>query len=746
MAVILGNNEKNVMKLIIVSNRLPVKAIRKDNSYHFTLSEGGLATGLNSLQSSLKKLWIGWPEAYPESRDDETQISEYLNQFNFHPVFLSPQQIHNYYEGYSNSILWPLCHYFYSYIQYENDYWKTYKEVNEQFCHVVSRFIEPEDIVWIQDYQLMLLPAMLRRLFPTVRIGYFHHIPFPSYELFRVLPERAEILKGLLGADLVGFHTPDYMRHFISALSHVLNLNSEYGEVRLKDRMVHVDAFPIGINFRKYHDAPLLSTVQRKLERLQQKFGNRKLILSVDRLDYSKGILHRLRGFELFLEHHPEYRGQVSLAMIIVPSRDKVNTYAYLKKQINELVSTINGKYSDIEWTPVCYFYHGFSFDELVAMYSLAHIALVTPLRDGMNLVAKEYVAAKRDLPGTLILSEMAGAATELDGAIIVNPNDVCEIDQAIFRALEMSEEEQRERLHRMQRLLSLHTVNEWAANFIDQLNLISHKNENLRKKLLEEENLKLIRHTYRKRRKRLIILDYDGTLSPFVPNPEDARPSEELYTLLKELATDPANTIAISSGRDHQTLERWFGKLPISLAAEHGAFYKEGGRWYSNLPEESWDTEIIDLIQQILHKTPGSLMEIKKTALVWHYRNVNPWLASVREEELVKKLAEPCARQGLQIMKGNKIVEIKSPIYTKGSEVRRLMKKGEYDFILAIGDDVTDEDMFRALPPWAITIKIGNISDHARFNLQSQKETLPFLQGLMKEEMEVETLEPTVS
>lgn len=725
------------MKLIIISNRLPVKAVRKEEHYHFTFSEGGLATGLNSLQSSVDKFWIGWPEAFPASQTEERQLTEELHQHNFHPVFLTPLQIHNYYEGYSNNILWPLCHYFYSYIHYDINYWETYKEVNELFCRVASPFIEPDDIVWVQDYQLMLLPAMLRRLYPSLRIGYFHHIPFPSYELFRVLPERAEILNGLLGADLVGFHTPDYMRHFVSALDHMLSLNFEYGDVRLKDRMVRVEAFPIGINFTKYYDAPLYPVVQRKLKRLRQKFGDRKLILSVDRLDYSKGILHRLRGFELFLENHPEYRGRVSLAMIIVPSRDKVNAYAYLKRNVNELVSTINGKYSDIDWTPVYYFYHSFSFEELVAMYSLAHVALVTPLRDGMNLVAKEYVAAKRGLPGTLILSEMAGASIELTDAIIVNPNDVCEIEKAIYRALEMPTKEQTSRLTRMQHLLSIHTVNKWAADFIHQLNLICRKNESLHNKLIRRENMALIRQAYLNSRKRLIVLDYDGTLAPFVSNPEDAVPTRELYNLLQTLSSDPENTVAISSGRDHSTLERWFGHLPILLAAEHGAFYKDNGRWYNNLPEkESWNDEILHVIQEIISKTPGTRMEIKETAVVWHYRNANPWLASIREKELEDRLAEPCALLGLQIMKGNKIVEIKSPAYTKGSEAKRLMSKDTYDFILAIGDDVTDEDMFSALPPDAITVKIGSISDHARFNLQSQTETLPFLLNLVRQEV----------
>lgn len=721
------------MKLIIISNRLPVKAPKKEDKFVFSLSEGGLATGLNSLSSSLEKHWIGWPEAYPGCEQDKISMTSYLEQYNYHPVFLTSQQIHDYYEGYSNSILWPLCHYFYSYVHYRTDYWEKYQEVNALFCQVASSVIEPDDIVWVHDYQLMLLPEMLRRIYPHIRIGYFHHIPFPSFELFRVLPERSDILNGLLGADLVAFHTPDYMRHFISALTHVLNINFEYGEIRLKDRMVHVDAFPMGINFNKYYEAPLLPDVQNKIKQLKQKFGKQKVILSVDRLDYSKGILHRLQGFDLFLERHPLYRGEVSLAMIIVPSRDKVNAYARLKKKIDETIGTINGKYSNMDWTPVYYFYHGFSFEELIALYHLAHVALVTPLRDGMNLVAKEYVAAKRDRPGTLILSEMAGAAHELRDALVVNPNNTGEIEQAIYRALEMPEQEQYERLHRMHSSLSRNTVHKWAADFIEELEQVTRKNISFQNKLIRNEDKKLIRNLYKKGKQRLIVLDYDGTLSPFVSDPEQAVPTMELYALLRELASDIRNTIAISSGRDHTTLEKWFGKLPLCLAAEHGAFYKEGGKWHNNLPGETWDEEMVRIIQQITDKTPGAKLEIKRTALVWHYRNANPWLASVREEQLLKALTEKCIERRLQVMKGNKIVEIKSPDYTKGSEVKRLMAKGNYDFILAVGDDVTDEDMFRVLPDHAVTVKIGNISEHARFNLQSQAETLPFLKELIR-------------
>lgn len=310
---------------------------------------------------------------------------------------------------------------------------------------------------------------MLRRELPELHIGYFHHIPFPSYELFRILPERAEILKGLLGADFIAFHTHDYMRHFISAAERVLHVSFKLDEVRMHNRIVRVDALPMGINYDLYHNATQQKNVWDAIERTHSLYGKHKLILSVDRLDYSKGILHRLHGFASFLEHHPEYHSKVTLAMVIVPSRDHVGSYAELKTRIDEEIGSINGHYSTMDWTPVCYFYHGFSFEELAAMYFIADVALVTPLRDGMNLVAKEYVAIKQETSGVLVLSEMAGAAVELTDALQVNPNDTDQIENAICQALEMPNKEQKERLHRMQAIISVQTVNKWAADFVNE-------------------------------------------------------------------------------------------------------------------------------------------------------------------------------------------------------------------------------------------------------------------------------------
>lgn len=719
------------MKLYIISNRLPVKASHADDSFAFTRSEGGLTTGLNSLQISCEKHWIGWPGICVDKESEKQDITDRLEELNFHPVFLSESHIENYYEGYSNSTIWPLCHYFFAYTQYKNSFWKSYQQVNRLFCEEICRLVRPGDLVWVQDYQLMLLPGMLRKCQPDLCIGYFHHIPFPSYELFRILPERAEVLEGLLGADFIAFHTHDYMRHFISAAERVLRLDFKLNEVQFGNRTVRVDAMPMGINYDLYHKASGKPEVQQAIERTRNLFGKHKLILSVDRLDYSKGILHRLLGFASFLEHHPEYRGKVTLAMVIVPSRDQVGSYAELKTKIDEEIGSINGRYSTMGWTPVCYFYHGFSLEELTAMYYMADIALVTPLRDGMNLVAKEYVATKCDNAGVLILSEMAGAAVEMSDALLINPNDTEQIERAIWQALEMPEEEQKQRLRAMQAVISTQTVDKWAADFVSEMEDTYGKNEELRRKKLSASAIASIRMKYGQATRRLILLDYDGTLAALKPRPEEAAPTPELMALLQQLASDPQNKVVINSGRDHRTLEQWLGQLPVAMAAEHGAFYKEDGTWHKNACRIEWGAGLLSILHLFVSKTPHSHLEVKETALAWHYRESDAWLGTIRAQQLVNALVSVCIRQNLQIIQGDKVVEIKSPDHTKGSEVKRLMAKANYDFILALGDDTTDEDMFQALPPSALTIKVGCVSEAARFNLASQSDVLPLLKAM---------------
>ena len=721
------------MKLIIIANRLPVKAIKVKDHFRFTRSEGGLTTGLDSLETDIEKHWVGWPGVDAKTELEQVKISKRLKKRNFHPVFLTAKDIEEYYEGYSNSKIWPLCHYFFTNIKHEPSHWEYYQKINKLFAQAVSEIIEPGDIVWVQDYQLMLLPKLLRDKHNNISIGYFHHIPFPSYELFRVLPERAELLNGLLGADLIAFHTFEYMRHFISAVERVLDLSFDLDEIRLKDRVVRTDSLPMGINFDLYYNSILDPKTAKIAQRLKNNYKDQKIVLSVDRLDYSKGILNRLQGFSQFLENNPEFRNRVSLFMIIVPSRDKVESYAELKTKIDETIGSINGTYSNMNWTPIHYFYHGFSFEELCAMYHIAHIAMVTPLRDGMNLVAKEYIAAKRDSNGILILSEMAGASIELIDALIINPNDSSQIENALLTALNMPQEEIKERMSWLQKRVSKQTVNKWANDFLIELQSIRSRNQKLNTRVLGKQAEQQIKNEYNKSTKRLILLDYDGTLSPFKPKPQDAIPTPDIIATLELLASDPKNNVVISSGRDHDTLEKWLGTINIGLAAEHGAFYKSDGKWHKNSTPKQWDPEILSILNKFVEKTPRSSLEIKKTALVWHYRKVDGWLASMRVQQLIESLVTPCTRNHLQIMKGNKIVEIKHPDFTKGSEVLRLLKEREYDFILAMGDDITDEDMFIALPPNAITIKIGTFSEYAKYNIMNQQETLPFLTRLTK-------------
>ncbi len=722
------------MKIIIIANRLPVKIERNEDQFLIERSEGGLATGLGSLETEAEKYWIGWPGIYTDEQSEKDEITAKLHELNFHPVFLSAGQIENYYEGYSNSTIWPLCHYFFSYIEYKADYWETYKQVNTLFCNEALPFIESGDIVWVQDYQLMLLPKMIRNEKPNANIGYFHHIPFPSYELFRVLPEREEVLEGLLGADLIGFHTHDYMRHFISAIYRVLDLNCSLDEINLNDRIVHVDAFPMGINYELYHEAPTLPEVKEKAIMLRQKLGDKSIILSVDRLDYSKGILHRLSGFARFLENNPAYHEKVSLAMIVVPSRDNVGMYADLKMKIDQTIGEINGKYARLGWNPIYYFYRSFSFEELIAMYDIADIALVTPLRDGMNLVAKEYLATKRNNTGILILSEMAGAAIELQDAIIINPNDTDEIEKAILQALTMSDTEEKERLQKMQEKISTHTVKKWANDFVQELVSIKAQNNEILQKIVGKRQLDQIKSAYDDASSRLILLDYDGTLAPFVRNPEEAAPSERLLGLLQEMTADKRNKVVINSGRNHQILDKWFNGLGLDFAAEHGVFYKDNGIWHKNILDKIiWDNEIIDILQHTIDKTPRSQLEKKDAALVWHYRKVDVWLAELRAQQLINALIGPCSRLNLQIVPGNKIVEIKPPDYNKGSEVLRRLQQQEYDFVLAIGDDTTDEDMFRALPSDGVSIKVGSFSPAAKYRIPFQSAVIPFLENLIK-------------
>ena len=438
-------------RLIIASNRLPVMINRSADGMTITPSAGGLATGLKSYHKDSNSVWIGWPGVMPETKKEEKEVIGLLETEQCLPVFLNEELITNYYDGFSNATLWPLFHYFAEFTEFNESYWESYSKVNEMFADAIIENAEEGDVVWVHDYQLLLLPNILRERRPDLTIGFFLHIPFPSYELIRILPWREQIVNGLLGADLIGFHTYDYARHFISSVKRLLGHDVDFNQIKLENRQVMIDVFPMGIDYEKFESHALeiqskpiqdRSKEHQDIDRFLLSMPNRKLILSIDRLDYTKGIPQRLNAFREFLMKHPDYRERVSLIMLTVPSRTDVEQYQNLKNEIDVLVGNINGEFGTLNWNPVIYFYRSVPFNNLIELYSSADVALLTPLRDGMNLVAKEYIASKVNKKGVLILSEMAGASKELGEAISVNPNNIPDTADAIYRALTKPDKE----------------------------------------------------------------------------------------------------------------------------------------------------------------------------------------------------------------------------------------------------------------------------------------------------------------
>jgi trehalose 6-phosphate synthase/phosphatase len=720
-------------RLITISNRLPISlVVEEGKEIAYTQSAGGLATGLKSFHESSENLWVGWPGTeIPE--DNKAEVIKKMKQDNMLPVFLTEQEVEAFYEGFSNKTIWPLFHYFKEYTEYNYQYWEVYEQVNRHFADEVIKVARDGDIFWVHDYQLMLVPGMLREAFPNATIGFFLHIPFPSYELFRTLPWRQQILDGLLGADLIGFHTYDYVRHFLSAAKRIRNYDYSLGRIHLNERYADVDSFPMGIDYEKFSKAIYEPETINEVLNLRNNYGQVKLILSIDRLDYSKGILQRLEGYNRFLEDYPDYQGEVSLVLVLVPSRVNVAHYKQLKEQIDEAVGRINGKYSTPNWTCIHYFYRALPFSTLSALYYTSDVALITPYRDGMNLIAKEYVATRIDKKGVLILSEMAGASKELCEAILINPNDVEGIKDAIHEALNLPEEEKVLRNNEMHRKLERYNVQRWAKLFIKRLHEARHLNKIKMEKHWNETHFSKMLKEYQEAKQRIFFLDYDGTLVGFDKDPLKALPTQELLDVLKQLTADPKNHLVLISGRAGDFLEKHLGHLPVDIIAEHGVWTKEHGKeWETTIKvDASWKGEILDIMESFVDRTPGSFIEEKKYSLVWHYRKVDLGLSEMRAHELVDILSHRVSDLGLQILEGNKVIEVKMSGINKGKTAQRWLDKENWDFVFAAGDDFTDEDTFRVLGANAYSLKVGFVDSVARFHIPDVEDVISLLKDL---------------
>lgn len=711
-------------RIIFISNRLPITVKKGARGFEYHESIGGLATGLKSYHQQSGSIWIGWlglaeDEIVPE---DKNPIIQRLNdQYKCLPVFLSKQEIDEYYYGFCNNTIWPLFHYFTDKVENQALTWKAYQDVNLKFFRVLESIIKENDIIWIHDYQLMLLPQLIKEKYPHTQVGYFLHIPFPSFEIFRLLVWREEILLGLLGADLIGFHTYDYARHFLSSVRRLLGLDHNFNKITYEGRSILVDAFPMGIDYDFFvqdHTEQHGGEIAEIAEQIDS-----KIVLSVDRLDYTKGIPERIKAFSGFLEKYPEYHEKIRFYLIVAPSREEADSYMELLKEIQELSSKINGKYGTLNWMPIWFFFRSFSQEDLTYLYRHADVMLVTPLRDGMNLVAKEYIASRRDYGGMLVISETAGAASELSEALIVNVHNFHAIADSIKTAIEMPEDEKRARNQLMHKRLQRYNVKFWAREFLSTLKAsVAESRQNMSVQNLEKSSYR-IEHAYQYSQNRVLFLDYDGTLVGFKSIPGQAKPDPELIELLSALANDPKNTVVIVSGRDKYILEEWLGDLNIHILASHGLWLRhpDEKEWIMTTAlDNDWKDSVRSILTLYTDRTPGSFIEEKDYSLAWHYRQCEPDMLAVKLSEIRENLMSLTRSTTLGLQEGNKVLEVKDTRVNKGYVSSLFIQQNDFDFILGAGDDYTDEDIFLSLPPGSFSIKIGIENTNAKYQLKS--------------------------
>ncbi|KAJ3069281.1 Trehalose-6-P synthase/phosphatase complex synthase subunit [Podochytrium sp. JEL0797] len=583
-------------RLLIVSNRLPLTLTPTASGYSYAKSSGGLVSGLSGLARDTPFVWFGWPGL--EICDSlQTQVADDLKSFSAIPIFLSEPVASAYYAGFSNGILWPLFHYHPNELDFNKNHWEQYKLANLRFAETLVKHIRKHDLVWIHDFHLMALPQLLRRLMAgeewdgireTVKIGFFLHTPFPSSEVYRILPVRKELLRGVLEADLIGFQTYDYARHFMSSCARILGNHCFPDGIQYEGRKVKVGTFPIGIDPPKFHKALESPSIQHHIAKLRARFQGTKIMLGVDRLDYIKALPQKIHAFSHLLHTHPELQdGKCVLIQIAVPSREDVAEYQNLDRVVNGLVGKVNGRFGTIESVPIHYVHKSVGFEELVALYAVADVCVVSSTRDGMNLVSYEYVAAQQGQHGVLVLSEFAGAAQSLNGAIIVNPWNTEELAQAMYDALTMPTKEQELNYAKLSRYVNKYTAERWGTMFVNELKGLPDSFDGTRLVKLTAESV--VDKFLASRKKRIFIIDYDGTLKSNHTLPEFSSPPKSVKDLAKRLSNLPDTFVYIFSGRARYHLDAWFGDCGVGLSAEHGCFYRH--------PPGKFDDSLLDVL-----------------------------------------------------------------------------------------------------------------------------------------------------
>jgi trehalose 6-phosphate synthase/phosphatase len=687
--------------IVVVSNRLPFTFTRTATGIERTPSAGGLVSALEPVLRKRGGTWIGWPGT---DLREEDRLPTDGEPYRITPVILSETEITRYYHGFSNRTLWPLMHSLAARARFDGRDWQAYKLVNDRFGEAATADAEDAGFVWVQDYQLMLAPARIRRDLPETGIGFFLHIPFPPHDIFRLLPWDRELLRGLLAADLIGFHVRSYAWNFLDCVERSLGarVHRAEGLVEYGDHTTRVGAFPIGIDFELFNSlanaAPTPPEAQRE-----------RVVLGVDRLDYTKGIPQRMLAFERLLELHPEHREKVVLLQLAVPSRSQVTEYKELKRELDELVGRINGRFATADWSPIRYLYRSFDQKRLCAIYRDADVALVTPLRDGMNLVAKEYVACQVATPGVLVLSKLAGAAHTMRESLRVNPYDIDGTADAIHRALEMDEAECRSRIVALRRRERRDNIEAWVRSFLEAA-------DRGRAELhpLGDADFEAWLGEFLQSYELALFLDYDGTLCALQDHPSMARLTPAMRRALAACANRADTKIAVVSGRALEDVTGIVNHPGLIYAGNHGLEIE--GKDFPHFVHEDLvhfrhrAEELAHTLERL--EVDGAWTEAKGPTLTYHYRGV----PLGNREQLVKEARHAINEAGYQARDAHQAVEARPPIgWDKGRAVLYVLRAlygpawSEHVRVIYVGDDHTDEDAFRFLAGLAITFRVGS-------------------------------------
>ena len=704
--------------LINVSNRLPV-TVQEDQ---ITKSSGGLVAALEGLpEEQFQTKWIGWPgTAFPEEERRQQIARKLSEEYGCIPVFLSEAESTGFYEGFSNSSIWPLLHYLPNFLRYEPVWWEHYQTVNRTFAEKVLETAHDGDLVWVHDYQLMLVPAMLRAAAPDLKTGFFLHTPFPAYEIFRCHPRRRELVAGMLGANRIGFHAFGYLRHFSSTVQRLLGVESELTRISHEGYTTALGVYPIGINAPKFQVTLDSKEFHQRQEEFRLAHEGKRLVVSVERMDYTKGILHRLEAIDNFLAKSE--LNDVRFLFVSVPSREGIEEYQKLVEEVESRVGQLNGKYATLVDSPIHFVHGSIPFVDLCALYALADIALVTPLIDGMNLVAKEFIACQRENAGSLILSEFAGAAEELFNAFLVNPYDSAAVAETLTAVLALPKEERRQRNLPMRKHVLRYDAEHWARSFLDDLMSGAINDIRTAKSDIKEVHEQVGR-TVAAGKRIALFLDYDGTLREIEREPRAARPNAAVEDLLHRLSQQPNLDITILSGRSEEDLVAFLGSYPFRLIAEHGASWRapdknEWERLDQNL-NYSWKERLLPILRNYEQATPGSAIEEKHSSLVWHYRKADEEFGTWKANQLTEELSALTANHPIKVRHGKKMVEMTAAENNKGAAVARVLEQNNnYEVIIVAGDDLTDESMFELNVPRMLTIKVGSGPTQARFRV----------------------------